>query len=142
VIAIAVQIADHFDRIQPAVERASYQNLAHAAASIRKDAIASIEEKEGPSLPGTPPHTHTAKTTRTGKRRLGHLPRAIVFHNDRQAKSAVVGPRQSVVGTAGQAHEFGGEYKEETFPERPFMNPAMTRNIDRFAADWQGSIGE
>lgn len=140
-ISLAFKIIDQFDRIMPAVERAAFKNVGHAAAAIRKDAIASIEEAEGPSEPGRPPHTHTAKTTRSGKTRLGHLPRAITFHHDKASMSAVIGPRESVVGEAGSAHELGGEYKGEDYPPRPFMVPALERNAGRFAADWQGSIG-
>lgn len=141
-IGMAIQIVNNLHRIAPAAERAAFKNVGHAAASLRKDAIASIEEGDGASPPGTPPHTHTQKTTRAGKTRLGHLPRAITFAHDRKAMSAVIGPRESVVGTAGQAHEHGGEYKGEHYPPRPFMVPAMDRNLDRFADDWRGSVGE
>lgn len=57
-------------------------------------------------------------------------------------EGAIIGPRASVVGEAGQAHEFGGEFRGGEFPARPFMAPALENNLDRFAGTWSGSIGE
>lgn len=141
-IGFTFKTIDQFDRVLNAAEKAGFKNLGHAAASTRKTAIASIKEAPGASPPGTPPHTHTQKVTRRGKTRLGHLPRAIAFHHDRKEMRAVVGPRESVVGTAGAAHEHGGDYKGEEYPKRPTIVPALTQNLDRFASDWAGSIGE
>jgi hypothetical protein len=122
----------HPEKVTKAVDRSTFKNLGHAAARISKDAKASLERAEGPSAPGTPPHTH----------RGAYLRRAIRFDNDRKAQEAVIGPMESIVGTAGSAHEHGGEYKGQTFPERPFMVPALEQNLDRFASEWAGSIGE
>lgn len=129
----------------PIIERAKdagFRNTGHAAASIRKTAIESMEEAEGPSPPGEPPHTHTSGVTRKGRKRPGVLPKSITFDNDRESQTALIGPRFSVVGLAGEAHEFGGEFRGDDYPERPFMEPALMQNIDRFASDWAGSIGE
>ena len=68
------------------------------------------------------------------------MPRAIVYAADKE--SAVVGPRHSVVGEAGAAHEFGEEFRGTDYPERSYMEPALDANLDRFAASWGGSIGE
>ena len=125
-----VQTEDQTKRVIEAVERAAFRNLGHAAATIRKDAVESIVVAEGPSPEGTPPHT-----------RRRQLKRAIRFDYDRQELTAVVGPMASIVGESGAAHELGGEFRGEDFPERPFMVPAMERNLDRFAGDWAGSIG-
>lgn len=141
-IGSSFKYEDNSKRVADAVDRAEYRNLGHAAASIRKEAIESIESGDGPSLPGTPPHTHTQKLTKKGKVRKGQLPRAIVYDNDKESDTAVIGPRESVVGTSGEAHEFGGDYKGQDFPERPFMGPALDKNIDRFASSFAGSIGE
>jgi len=124
-----VTIQDRTKRVAAAADKAAFRNFSHAAASIRKDAGASIEKAEGPSPPGQPPHT---------RRRL--LPRALRFDVNKQG--AVIGPRASVAGTAGSAHELGGSYKGQEFPERPFMLPALERAIPRFAGSWKGSIGE
>jgi hypothetical protein len=34
----------------------------------------------------------------------------------------------------------GGEFRGHEYPERPFMAPALEKNLDRFAGDWAGSI--
>jgi hypothetical protein len=66
----------------------------------------------------------------------------IRFDNDRQAQDALIGPMASLVGEAGRAHELGEEFRGHEYPERPFMAPALEKNLDRFAGDWAGSIGE
>lgn len=139
-IGAIFRFIDTTQKVVEAAEKASYRNTGHAAASIRKDAMASIVPSDEPSEPGTPPHTHTQKITKKGKVRQGHLPRAIVFHNSKE--SAIVGPRYSVVGTAGDAHEFGGEYKGDDYPERAFMGPALERKAAQFGNSFAGSIGE
>lgn len=141
-IGIDVKIEDNTQRVADAAERATFRNLGHAAATLRNEAIESIVPAEGPSEPGTPPHTHTASVTKAGRVRRGELPRAIVFDVDRAAQSALIGPRYSVVGESGAAHELGGEFKGEEYPERSFMGPALDNIEDRFAQSFQGSIGE
>lgn len=130
-IGAAIKVETQFNRVAKAVDKAAYRNMGHAAASISKDAKASLEKAEGPSLPGTPPHTHKGT----------YLRRAIRYAYDRNKQEAVIGPAYSIVGTAGQPHEFGEEFKGQDFPERSFMFPALERNIDRFASDWAGSAG-
>jgi phage gpG-like protein len=128
---LTVQLDDQTSRVQDAAEKAAFRNLGHAAASIRKTAIDEIIVAEGPSDPGTPPHT-----------RRRQLKRAIKYDLDQAAESALIGPEASIVGEAGAAHEFGGEFRGEDYPERPFMGPALETNVDRFASEWAGSIGE
>lgn len=118
--------------IQQAVEKATFRNLGHAAAKIRKTARGSIKSKAGPSRQGTPPHTRP-------KRR--QLPNAIVYAYDRTNQRAVVGPRKSVAGESGHAHEFGGSYRGAEYPERSFMGPALEENLSSFAGSWAGSVG-
>ena len=130
-ISLAVQIVDQVSRVQKAADTAGYRNLGHAAASLRKTAVASIERSDEPSDPGEPPHT-----------RRGQLPRAIRFDVDRTKQEAVIGPRASVVGEAGAAHEFGEEFRGTDYDERPYMGPALDVSLDRFASDWAGSIGD
>ena len=130
-IGIAVQIVDRLARVKAAADKAGYRNLGHAAASLRKTAALSIERSDEPSAPGEPPHT-----------RRGQLPRAIRFDVDRTRQEAVIGPRASVVGEAGAAHEFGEEFRGTDYDERPYMGPALDVSLDRFASDWAGSIGE
>ena len=122
---------DNFGRVQTAADRSTFKNLGHAAATIRKEAAASIKVSGEPSPPGTPPHT-----------RRRQLKGAIRYDVDRANDLAVVGAEASKVGQSASPHELGGEFKGEDFPERPFMFPALETNLDRFAGEYKGSIGE
>jgi hypothetical protein len=119
-------------KIEAAASRAQFENLRHAGFRISKDAKASIKKSKEPSDKGEPP------TTR-GKG--GHNLRGAIFV-DSEKDSVIIGPRASFVGDAGEAHEFGKTRKGDQFDERPFMGPALAENVDRFASDWHGSIGE
>jgi hypothetical protein len=130
-IGIDIKTEDKTQRVTDATERATFRNLGHAVAAIRRDVVESIVVAEGPSPAGTPPHT-----------RRRQLKRAIRFANDRAAQEAVVGPMASIVGESGRAHEMGGEFRGHDFPERPYMAPALEKNLDRFAGDWQSAIGD
>ena len=129
-IGLTVTIEDQTKRVAEAAQRATFRNLGHAAARISKDVKESLVTAEGPSEPGQPPHTHQG----------AYLRRAVRYAADKE--SAVIGPMASIVGEAGAAHEFGGEFHDQEFPERPFVAPALEKNEDRLAPDWQGSIGE
>ena len=128
-IGVKVKTVDETKRVEKAAEKGAFKSFAHAAASISKDAKASIESSPNPSAPGSPPHT----------RRRNFLRRAIRFAADKDG--AVIGTMASIVGEAGSPHEHGGEYKGQTFPERPFMFPALERGAGRFAGEFKGSIG-
>jgi hypothetical protein len=128
-IGINVMTEDRTDRVKKAAEKAAYRNLGHAAASIRKEAVASIETSPDPAEVGNPPHT-----------RKGLARRAVRY--DANKESAVIGFQASVIGEAMSAHEHGKEYKGQKYPDRPTMGPAMEANTTRFADDWRGSIGE
>lgn len=129
---------------------ATYRNLGHAAASLRKEAVGSVKvsrqiigyrrfkTKSGasktikiykPSPKGTPVFT-----------RRGLMKRAIRFDVSKNRKSAVIGPQKSVLGIAGSVHEFGKHHLGTNYPERPTMTPALIKSTDRMAADWAGSI--
>jgi hypothetical protein len=126
-----IKIEDTTKNVAKAVDRASFRNVGHAAASVRKTAAASIEKSAGPSQPGRPPHT-----------KKGRLKRAIRFHVDKQKQEAIVGPQASMVGEVGEALEFGKEFRGDQYEERPFMGPARDANTDRFGNSFKGSIGE
>lgn len=128
-IGMTVKTVDDTNRVKKAADKATFKNLGHASASIRKDAVGTIERSPEPSPAGTPPHT-----------RRGQAKRAVRFAVDKD--SAVIGFAASVVGEAMSGHEHGDEYKGDEFPERPTMGPALERNQQRFASDWAGSIGE
>ena len=128
-ISFAISIQESFRQLEETAKKAQFRNNEHAAASIRKDAAASIVTADGPSPPGSPPHTH----------RRAFLRRAIRFES--AGDSFVIGPRESIVGTSGAASEFGGTYKSDQFDARPFMAPALSRAIPRLAGSYRGSIG-
>jgi hypothetical protein len=127
-IGATVHVEMHTDQVEKAAERAAYKNLGHAAASIRKDAIASIETSPEPSAPGQPPHTRRGRAKKAGQ-----------YFADQE--SAVVGFAASVIGTGMEPHEHGESRGKNHYPERPTMGPALERNRDRFADEWEGSIG-
>jgi hypothetical protein len=126
-IGFGFRFVDETQAVVKAVDKGAYRSLSHAAASIRKSAIESIVTSKGPSPAGQPPHTLR-----------GLLRRAIVFFADKEG--AVIGPTLSRFGTAAQAHEFGGRYKKQVYPKRPFMGPALERNLARFAKAWGGEV--
>lgn len=127
-IGMKATTVDETAKVVQAVDKASYRNLGHAAASIRKDATGSISRGAGPSQAGQPPHT-----------RKGLMRKAIRFAVE-DKYTAVVGPRKSIVGQSAEPHEHGGPYKGQVYPARPTMGPAMERNLDRFANSWAGSV--
>lgn len=129
--SIKVTIIERLHAIQAAAHKAAADKLAHAAAGIRKDARALITRSKFASSVGTPPHT-----------RRGQLRNAIIYQVDKPNLTAIIGPRVEVAGTAGAAHEFGGSYKGQQYPQRPFMAPAMTGRLAQFAGSFAGSIGE
>jgi hypothetical protein len=128
-IGVSVKVEDKFADVKKAADRATFENLGHAAAVIRKDAIATVTRSRRASAPGEPVHT-----------RRGLARRAILYAMD-GPYTAVVGPVASVIGQAMAVHEFGGRRGKGTYPKRPTMGPALDRNLDRFASQWRGTIG-
>ncbi len=49
-------------------------------------------------------------------------------------------PTCLTLATAGNAHEFGGKFRREHYPKRPFMGPALEKVKDRLPPMWAGSI--
>lgn len=129
-LAIKVKTKSDFRKVEKAAKKANFTSLGHAAASIRRAAIKSIRKGKRASKAGQPPRT-----------RRGLFKKAILFDVNKDKQVAVIGPSHEIAGTSGQAHEFGGKYKGQTFPERPFMAPAFQGEVPRFAGRWQGTIG-
>jgi phage gpG-like protein len=125
--AAITKIVDHSRRVREAADRAARRVFAKAAFRIMRDAQSSVVRSAKPSSPGDPPHT-----------KRGQLRRAIRYSATKDG--AVIGPLASMVGVSAEAHEFGGAYKGQSFPERPFMGPALERDLDNFAGDFAGSI--
>jgi hypothetical protein len=131
VIKLAVTYTDSTQKVVDAADKATFRNLARAAFRVRKTAIASITTSKVASSPGKAPHT-----------KRGNLRRAILYGVDKKQRNAFIGPRFSVVGEAGAAHEFGEKYRDNDYPERPFMGPALDEATPEFAQSFAGSIGE
>jgi hypothetical protein len=128
---VVAHVKTRFDgkRVVNAAGRASITTLGHAGAAIRLAARHSIRKSRGPSAPGTPPHT-----------RKGRFRSAIRYAITSDRESVVVGPDHTLVADAGGAHEFGGRYRDEHYPRRPFMGPALERVKDRLPPMWAGSV--
>ena len=117
------------EKVVRAANRANFECLTHAAAAIRLTARRSIRRSKRQSSPGSPPHT-----------RAGQLKRAILYAVERQKANAIIGPSAQVVGTSGHAHEFGGRYRKQNYPKRPFMGPALMENLPRLPKFWAASV--
>lgn len=120
-----------FDR--RAVERrakdGSIRSLGHAAASLRLTARRSIRRRKGASPAGTPPHT-----------RQGALRRAVLYSVEKDKQRALIGPSYDLVGPSAIAHEFGGRFRGDRYPRRPFMGPALEKVTPRLPRFWASSV--
>ena len=112
------------------VKKGNIKSLGRAGATIRLIARRSIRRRKKASAPGKPPHTR-------GK---ALLKKAILFAVERQREKVIIGPDFRVVGPAGRAHEFGGRFRGEQIPARPFMGPALTKTKDKLPKMWAGSV--
>jgi len=111
--------------------RATIRTIQWFAGAVRKAAVRSLKRRKGPSPKGSPPHSKTRR-----------LPKAIRYHVDRVAETAIVGPTFEGVGLAGAAHEFGDTFRGDRFPPRPYMTPALEETLPRIPRLWTGSIRE
>jgi hypothetical protein len=133
-------------KVRKATNRATFENLTHAAAAIRLTARRSIKKapkargrdaqgrfrgggKTQPSPPGKPPHT-----------RKGQIKRAILYSVERKAGRAFIGPTYEAMGMSASAHEFGGRFRGQRYRARPFMGPALKENVPRLPRMWAGSV--
>jgi hypothetical protein len=120
-------------KVLTAVQKGTSRALRIAAYAIMRTAQASIEEKEGPSTPGEPPHTHP-----------NLLKKSIKYDVDVTQELAVVGTRESIVGDVGEVHEFGDRRhnhpSDPWHPARPFMAPALEANRELIPAFWQDEV--
>lgn len=138
-IGFDFKYTDQTKAVKDAAAAGVFKNVKQAAATIRKDAIASIQPGDGPSQPGTPPHTQTAGLTKKGTPRRGNLQRAILFDVSADGVG-IVGPRKSIIGDAGRAHELGGELFGDEYPERPYMEPALEKNLTRYGDSYAATL--
>ncbi len=130
-----------FDRqaIIGKVDAATRQILSRFGAFVRRTARSSLRSRRQPSSPGMPPSSHT-----------GLLKRLIFFGYDPDRKSVVIGPAalRSTV-EAPPLLEFGGSVRRKgrhgkqvtaTYPARPFMKPAFTKELKSLPPLWRDSI--
>lgn len=111
-----------------AVRKAAYagvrKSIFAGAGLVRKIARNSIRRSDKASPPGKPPRT-----------RRGAMKNAIAFAVEtaegEPAQRAIIGPAAMFVGPSGRAHEDGGEFRGETYPDRPFMRPALEAALPR-----------
>ena len=128
-VGARVKTKDEFAKVVKAARKANIETLGHAGGYIRKVAQHSIKQSPKPSAPGTPPHT-----------RRGQIKRAILYAVEKDRQSVVIGPSAEIVGDSASAHEFGGRYKRERFPKRPFMGPALKETQPQLPSIWSGSV--
>ena len=114
--------------LQQKMAQASFQSLGHAGAAIRLTARRSIRVSKRYALPGSPPRT-----------RHGQLRRAIVYAREGN-DHGLIGPGFAHVGPSAMAHEFGGRFRKSNYRARPFMGPALSKNLPRLPRFWAGSI--
>ncbi len=129
--AIGFQVRTRADipKVLRKVRRANIESLGHSGATIRLTAKRSIRKSPNPAEPGKPPKT-----------RQGQLRSAIRFAVEKNRQRVVIGPDHRIVGQSARAHEFGGRYKRQRYPKRPFMGPALTKTKDRLPKHWAGLV--
>ena len=49
-------------------------------------------------------------------------------------------PSHEIAGPVGMAHEFGGEFRGDEYPPRPFMGPALEKVKPGLPRFWSGSV--
>jgi hypothetical protein len=129
-------------RVEGSVDVAERKVLSRIGAFVRRTARSSIRKRKRVSAPGQPPSSHT-----------GLLKRFIFFAYEPTHHSVVIGPARlsQKVGDAPSALEHGGrsrvvvsrgkrQKRTVTIRPRPFMGPALERNLDEFADEWADSI--
>ena len=128
---IAMRAKTKFDKQKVLVKtkQANITSLGHAGAALRLAARRSIRNRKKASPVGTPPHS-----------RRGQLRRAIAYSVDKPRQVVVIGPERDAVGKSGSAHEFGGRYRRERYPKRPYMGPALEKLQDRLPDYWTNSV--
>jgi len=118
-------------KLQKKVEQSNFQNIGHAAATLRMIARRSIRKRKRPAPEGEPPHTQTKR-----------LKTSILYAVDRRRESAIIGPSYHVIGVAGAEHEHGRRFRGRRPQQdaRPFMGPALKKAAPRMPRFWRASL--
>ena len=128
-IGVKVKTKNAMRRVLVKAKQGNVTSLGHAGAAIRLAARRSIRKSTAAAAEGRPPNT-----------RRGQLRRSIMYAVDKQHGVVLIGPQYEVVGRSARAHEFGGRYRRERYPKRPFMGPALEKLTPRLPRMWAGSI--
>jgi hypothetical protein len=130
-----------FDRkaVTDAMDKASKKALSKAGAFIRQTAKSSMRKRKKASAPGSPPSVH-----------VGTLKKLLYFAYDPAQRSVVIGPQAFAKGEAGPLNEFGGRALRRdrrtrqkhtvTYPPRPFMAPALAKELPKLPSRWANSV--
>ncbi len=139
-----------FDRqiVIDAVGRAGAKNLSKGGSFIRRSARSSLRRRKKVSSTGEPPSVHTQDRVATLKN--------IWFVFEPAQRSVVVGPLKlngsrlegSNRKTVPSLHELGGaavvtsrkRKRRANYAPRPFMGPAMERELPKFVGLWANSV--
>ena len=139
-----------FDRqiVIDAVGKATAKNLSKAGSFIRTSARSSLRRRKSTSQPGEPPSVHSKDRVATLKN--------IWFVFDPANRSVIVGPLKlngsrlegSDRKTVPSLHELGGaavvkskkRKRRARYAPRPFMGPAMQRELPKFEGLWANSV--
>lgn len=130
-----------FDRakVLAAADRATLRVLSRFGAYVRQRARSSIRKRRRVSQPGQPPSSH-----------VGLLKDLIFFSYEPSARSVVVGPTLTNRPTgAPETLEYGGESDlpirggktaRVRIEARPYMHPALAKELPGLPAMWRDSI--
>jgi phage gpG-like protein len=145
-------------QVEHAQKKGAFKSMLHAARAIRKTAVESMVFAKGPSRPGQPPHAHTGRLRRSilytvdnddafvgvsyARARKGDRPEWLARMLE---KGGVYGrPRKGKQKREAATGRFAKGFEKiespVTYPARPFMHPALERNLARFHREWQGAI--
>ena len=117
-------------RIADAVDDATSEQLEQSAAFIRESARRSIKTSDETSPAGSTPNSQTGQLQQ------------IYFSFDASLNGFVIGPAKlSGVDTNAGLHEFGGISDDgHRYAPRPFMNPALRREVKNLLGRFAGSV--
>ena len=129
--AFGIKVTSRMDvqKILRRSKRGQINSLGRASALVRTIASRSIRSSKKSAPEGRPPHTQTKR-----------LRRGIVFAVEKSKGRSVIGPSHDFVGQSGMAHEFGGKYRNEKYPKRPFMHPALQKATPQLPRHWAGML--
>jgi hypothetical protein len=161
-----------FDRqvIKDRMSTANRKAIAKVGAFIRRRARSSLRRRRKSSQPGRPPSVHTADSVATLKNILfAYEPQAeaLVIGPVKLNHKALLGPQLGDL-TVPQVQEFGAtvrvreakvgkqwrtgvrrvrrgqpvRVRSVSYPERPFMGPALEAEQDHIPDTWSGQIGD